>query len=314
MTALYLLEPDDPGAAWAPFAGVRPIAELRAGRLAHPGAVGGGRRARRDGDPRRPRRAASTKATSRRCGRRRRSRARRSSAASWFAPTGDRDPDLARPGACAGCATATATVGWIVPPGERWEGPHERGDGARDRRRSCCAAPTTWSPRWSGFWPRTAPTSWRRPHRESPRAAWCWAIAADVDRHGRRGRAGRGVRRAPRRRRARARASRCATAPGSKGPSSSGRALEGAGRLHPRLGVRPGVPGARRDRGQSVFLGYANKSHDGFVGHSVVGHWVNLGARHHHVQSQEHLRPGPPRGRRASASRPAGSEPRHPVR
>ncbi len=28
----------------------------------------------------------------------------------------------------------------------------------------------------------------------------------------------------------------------------------------------------------SVFLGYANKSHDGFVGHSVVGRWVNLGA------------------------------------
>jgi UDP-N-acetylglucosamine diphosphorylase/glucosamine-1-phosphate N-acetyltransferase len=28
----------------------------------------------------------------------------------------------------------------------------------------------------------------------------------------------------------------------------------------------------------SVFLGYANKSHDGFVGHSVLGQWVNLGA------------------------------------
>lgn len=28
----------------------------------------------------------------------------------------------------------------------------------------------------------------------------------------------------------------------------------------------------------SVFTGYANKAHDGFVGHSVVGHWVNLGA------------------------------------
>jgi UDP-N-acetylglucosamine diphosphorylase/glucosamine-1-phosphate N-acetyltransferase len=28
----------------------------------------------------------------------------------------------------------------------------------------------------------------------------------------------------------------------------------------------------------SVFLGFANKSHDGFVGHSVVGQWVNLGA------------------------------------
>ena len=28
----------------------------------------------------------------------------------------------------------------------------------------------------------------------------------------------------------------------------------------------------------TIFLGYANKSHDGFVGHSVVGQWVNLGA------------------------------------
>lgn len=28
----------------------------------------------------------------------------------------------------------------------------------------------------------------------------------------------------------------------------------------------------------SVFTGYANKAHDGFVGHSVLGHWVNLGA------------------------------------
>lgn len=28
----------------------------------------------------------------------------------------------------------------------------------------------------------------------------------------------------------------------------------------------------------TVFVGYANKSHDGFVGHSILGHWVNLGA------------------------------------
>lgn len=27
-----------------------------------------------------------------------------------------------------------------------------------------------------------------------------------------------------------------------------------------------------------VFLGYANKAHDGFVGHSVIGRWANLGA------------------------------------
>lgn len=28
----------------------------------------------------------------------------------------------------------------------------------------------------------------------------------------------------------------------------------------------------------SIFLGYANKAHDGFVGHSIIGHWANLGA------------------------------------
>jgi len=28
----------------------------------------------------------------------------------------------------------------------------------------------------------------------------------------------------------------------------------------------------------SIFLGYANKSHDGFMGHSIVGRWANIGA------------------------------------
>jgi len=28
----------------------------------------------------------------------------------------------------------------------------------------------------------------------------------------------------------------------------------------------------------SLFLGYANKAHDGFLGHSIVGRWANLGA------------------------------------
>ena len=28
----------------------------------------------------------------------------------------------------------------------------------------------------------------------------------------------------------------------------------------------------------SVFLGYTNKGHDGFIGNSVIGHWCNLGA------------------------------------
>jgi UDP-N-acetylglucosamine diphosphorylase/glucosamine-1-phosphate N-acetyltransferase len=28
----------------------------------------------------------------------------------------------------------------------------------------------------------------------------------------------------------------------------------------------------------SVFLGFSNKGHDGFLGNSVIGHWCNLGA------------------------------------
>lgn len=34
----------------------------------------------------------------------------------------------------------------------------------------------------------------------------------------------------------------------------------------------------RGEVSSTVFLGYANKAHDGFVGHSYLGHWVNLGA------------------------------------
>jgi len=41
------------------------------------------------------------------------------------------------------------------------------------------------------------------------------------------------------------------------------------------IGPRCKVRGEVSD---SVFLGYCNKAHDGFLGHSIVGRWVNLGA------------------------------------
>jgi len=44
-----------------------------------------------------------------------------------------------------------------------------------------------------------------------------------------------------------------------------------ASAIGPRVNVRGEVS-------TSVFLGYANKAHDGFVGHSVIGRWANLGA------------------------------------
>jgi UDP-N-acetylglucosamine diphosphorylase/glucosamine-1-phosphate N-acetyltransferase len=41
--------------------------------------------------------------------------------------------------------------------------------------------------------------------------------------------------------------------------------------IGPRCKLRGEISG-------SVFLGFANKAHDGFLGHSVIGRWVNLGA------------------------------------
>ncbi|HET9605351.1 MAG TPA: putative sugar nucleotidyl transferase [Gemmatimonadales bacterium] len=34
----------------------------------------------------------------------------------------------------------------------------------------------------------------------------------------------------------------------------------------------------RGEVSSSIFTGYCNKAHDGFVGHTILGHWVNLGA------------------------------------
>jgi UDP-N-acetylglucosamine diphosphorylase/glucosamine-1-phosphate N-acetyltransferase len=44
---------------------------------------------------------------------------------------------------------------------------------------------------------------------------------------------------------------------------------------HSAIGPRCRVHG---EMSTSVMLGYSNKSHDGFVGHSILGQWVNLGA------------------------------------
>ena len=57
------------------------------------------------------------------------------------------------------------------------------------------------------------------------------------------------------------------------GPGSRilGGIVGGGTSLGPRCKVRGEVEA-------SVFQGYANKAHEGYVGHSVIGEWVNLGA------------------------------------
>ena len=51
--------------------------------------------------------------------------------------------------------------------------------------------------------------------------------------------------------------------------------LAGGAIRHSAIGPHCRVHG---ELGSTVMLGFGNKSHDGFVGHSVIGQWANLGA------------------------------------
>lgn len=274
MSSLYLLEPGDPGAAWAPFAGVRPIAELRAGvwrvrerweaacQADATAILGDHVEQFREADepPVRPPGPVDGPAVV---------------GASWFAPAGDRIAGLDAPGAVRRLRHGDRTVGWIVPAGERWDGPHERGEcvevsglflrGAFDLitalerflGEDCAdlkAAPATGVPEGSLVLGDAANVVVMG-------AAVEPGVVFDVRqgtvvlepgvevRHGTR----------------------------LEGPVFVGahsKVLGGyirASAFGPECRVHGEVAG-------SVFLGYANKSHDGFVGHSVVGPWVNLGA------------------------------------
>ncbi len=211
---LYLLEPAEPGAAWAPFAGVRPIAELRAGvwRVRErweaacdreASAILGAHvdgfheadepRVRPVGADRRPRDR----------GRRRHSRR----------------PAIAcrLPEARGGCSIGASPSAGSWRAGERWNGPHDAGRRGRDRR---AAAPGRVRPRHRARavsrrgLRRLAGGALDRRARGQPRAR------RPGRRHrARRGRrARRGLRRAPGRRRARARRRGAARHP-ARGPA-----------------------------------------------------------------------------------------------
>ncbi len=272
MSDLYLLEPAEPGAAWAPFAGVRPIAELRAGvwRVRERWEAACDREASAilgahvDGfheadEPRRPAGGSH---------RRPRDRGRLDVRAGRRSPAGHRRR------ATAPASGRHASAGsW--PPGERWNGPHDAGDaveidglplrGAFDLvtalerflAEDCAdlrAAPSTGVPEGSLVLGDPADVIVLG-------AAVEPGVVFDV------------------------RQGAVVLEPGVE--VRHGTRLEGplyAGPNTKLLGgfLRASVFGPEcRVHGEvsaSVFLGYANKSHDGFVGHSVVGHWVNLGA------------------------------------
>jgi UDP-N-acetylglucosamine diphosphorylase/glucosamine-1-phosphate N-acetyltransferase len=266
---LYLLEPDAPGPAWAPFTGVRPIAELRAGvwRIRERWARSLGLEAigilgahvegfhESDEPPASDASALTGPAVV---------------AASWFAPAGRAvplAPDTRR------LVCNDVTVAWVVPPGERFDPTSTRGravavDGvllagtfslleALEKlvAEDCAAF------RSRGATPAGALILGNPADVVSLGATVEPGVVFDV-------RPGPVVLEAGAEVRSGARI---------EGPSFVGQDTRVLGGY-----VRSSVLGpACRARGEittSVFLGYANKSHDGFVGHSVLGHWVNLGA------------------------------------
>jgi UDP-N-acetylglucosamine diphosphorylase / glucose-1-phosphate thymidylyltransferase / UDP-N-acetylgalactosamine diphosphorylase / glucosamine-1-phosphate N-acetyltransferase / galactosamine-1-phosphate N-acetyltransferase len=270
VTALYLLEPESPGAAWAPFAGVRPIAELRAGiwriRERWEAAVGNDATAllglhaegfsEGDEPPVQPPAPIAGPALI---------------GAAWFAPTGV--PIVAGP-SIRRLTHRDETVGWIVPEGERWTGPHEEGpeleiqglrlQGTYDLLTAlesllavdCAdflAAPSDGVPQGSLVLGDPA-------HLVCLSAKVEPGVVFDV-RQGAVVIDGAEIRNGTR----------------LEGPSYVGPGTRVLGGF-----VRGSVFGPEcRVHGEiaaSVFLGFANKSHYGFVGHTVVGHWVNLGA------------------------------------
>jgi len=271
VTALYLLEPDSPGVAWAPFAGIRPLAELRAGiwrvRERWEAAIGNDASAilgvhtagfaEGDEPPIQPPTSIQGPAVV---------------AAAWFAPTG---VPISLGTGTRRLIHGDQTVGWIVSAGERWEGPHEKGPGVavdgvllhgtydlltalEQLLPADCAdflaAPSEGVPQGSIVL-------------GDPSRVICLGATVEPGvvfdlRHG-------------------------AVVVDQGAEIRSGTRLEGPMYVGPGTRVlggslRASVFGPEcRVRGEvaaSVFLGYANKSHDGFVGHSILGHWVNLGA------------------------------------
>lgn len=267
MTALFLLEPGDPGAAWAPWTGVRPVAELRAGAwrirerweralgVAASGIIGAHVEEFADVDAPEVLRSPAAGGLI---------------AAAWFAPAAGRialGPQARR------LVHEGETVACLVPPGAPMrlddEGAAQEVAGVRlvgayDLLRALelmLAADCSEALGRGATLPAGTIVLGRDAEVVTQGAMIEPGVVFDV----RNGpvvlEAGAEVR---------------------SGTRLEGPCWIGAGARVVGGFVRGSVVGPRSVvRGEvssSIFVGYANKAHDGFVGHSVVGHWANLGA------------------------------------
>ena len=228
----------------------------------------------------------------------------------WFAPTGDPLVPATGRRAAAPASTAPPSAGSCAA-GERWNGPHEEGDAVeidglplRGSFDLVTALERFLAEDCADF--RGAPTDRRA--RGQPRAR----RPGRRHRDGRGGRARRGVRRAPRGGRARARRRGAARHP-ARGPGlrrARTPSCSAASSAPRRSGPSAGCTARSRPACSSAT---PTRATTGSSGHSVVGHWVNLGA----LTTTSNLKNtyGPVRLElRRRADRDRTPEPGHPVR
>ena len=270
MTTLYLLEPIEPGAAWAPFAGATPLSELRAGmwRLRERWERGVGVRATGI--------VAPHAAGHHLLGGPALVAAERISGPAWvvdatFAP---RLP-MRSVGAARRLVHGGKTVAWRLDSGQKWEGPFANGDGVVVEGRPLTGAfdliaaleqllfTDTLAALDGGTDPIPAGTTvFGNADAIALRGA---ELEPGVVLDARKGAIilERGV--------------QVRSGTRLEGPFYAGANtfIVGGQLRHVSAGPHCRLHG---EISTSVFNGFANKSHDGFIGHSVIGEWVNLGA------------------------------------
>lgn len=271
MTRLYLLEPDPPGDAWAPFDGVRPVAELRAGAwlirerweatIGHEATAILSEPLTGFADTLHPRVVPP-----------------REAAGPGWVVRSDVVPGRFRLAAPDGTRRLTLDgdpVGWWLEEGERWHGPSASGADAplEGLRLGGTADLVTALER---LLPADAEEFTRADRDPVPAgsivlgdpaqiALFDALVEPGVVLDTRRGAIvlSEGVE---------VRSGTRLEGPLVVGP---GTVLLGGAIRHSAIGPQCRVHG---EVASSVLVGFANKSHEGFLGHSVLGHWVNLGA------------------------------------
>lgn len=270
MTALYLLEPDRPGAAWAPFAGAAPLSELRAGawriRERWAGALDAKPRGALAAHAAGPRPTGALPVVT----------ADAVRGPGWVA-----DATFAPRLPMRAAASARRllfegrTVAWRLDPGETWKGPHDRGDGLVIDGIVLRGAWDLLTVLEQYLFPDTL-AELERGSDPLPSGAVVIGNEGAVALRGAELEPGvvldvrkgavvleRGV--------------RVRSGTRLEGPIflDAGTVVSGGQLRHVSAGPQCRLHG---EIATSVFTGHANKSHDGFVGHSVIGEWVNLGA------------------------------------